>query len=461
MHFNFNQLTDKLPAGIVITDAQLEVFYMNAYAREHIFELRPGHDRGSVMLRRSFYTTDRKRFDMGNCMQEMIERQKRSFHKTLILRRRHDEALVYFTANGFRMEGLDYYLFVISDISNEMDCVVHSPGAFGREDFVLGNRIIGLDEKIRHIHRMIRLAADSMVNVMITGESGTGKELVADAIHALSDRRDKPLVKVNCSALSESLLESELFGHVKGAFTGAVKDRPGKIEEAGGGTLFLDEIGEIDHSLQVKLLRVIQEKTIERVGDKKPVRVDMRIIAATNKDLRALTQEGTFREDLFYRLNVFSIHMPALRERPLDIPRLCDHFIDKGNQQTGKNIKGFTKEAMRAMLRYHWPGNIRELENAIEHAFVLAQNNMIAPDDLPDTVSAGESLPAGRKEADGNEVQEAKADQEPKKIRGRLHITREQLESVLEKHSWNQSQAARSLGISRVALWKKMKKMGL
>ncbi len=461
MQFDFNRLTDKMPAGIVITDSQLEVFYMNAYAREHVFELRPGQDRGSVMLRRNFHTTDRKRFDMGNCMQEMIERQKRSFHKTLILKRRKDEALVYFTANGFRMEGQDCYLFVISDISNEMDCVVHSPGSFGREDFVLGNRIIGLDEKIRQVHRMIHLAADSMVNVMVTGESGTGKELVADAIHALSDRRDKPLVKVNCSALSESLLESELFGHVKGAFTGAVKDRPGKFEEADGGTLFLDEIGEIDHSLQVKLLRVIQEKTIERVGDNRPIRVDMRIVAATNKDLRALTQEGTFREDLFYRLNVFSIHMPALRERPLDIPRLCDHFIDKGNQQTGKNIKGFTKEAMRAMLRYHWPGNIRELENAIEYAFVLAQNNMLAMEDLPDTVARGESFPAAPTIKESTAERKELADLEPKKFRGRLKISRAQLESALEKHGWNQSQTARSLGISRVALWKKMKKMDL
>ncbi len=462
MPFDFNELVEKIPAGIVITDPQLEVLHMNAHARNQIFELRPGQDAGTVMLRRRFYTTDRLHFDMSGCMQEMIARQKRVFHKTLILKKREDEALIYFTANGFNTEGSDYYIFMLADISNEMDCVVHAPGGFAREDFVLSKRIIGHDEKIRSIYRMIRLAADSMVNVMITGESGTGKELVADAIHFLSARRDRPMVKVNCTALSESLLESELFGHVKGAFTGAVKDRAGKFEEADGGTLFLDEIGEIRPSLQVKLLRVIQEKTIERVGDNRPIVVDMRIIAATNKDLRRIVQREEFREDLFYRLNVFSIHMPALRERPLDIPRLCGHFIDQGNRNTGKQIREISKDAMRLMMQYPWPGNIRELQNAIEYAFVLAQNSMITREDLPETVvrgDAGHGNP-GRREDPGM----AELSREPvlRKTRsGRLNISKEQLEAALASHGWNQSQTARVLGISRVALWKKMKKLGL
>jgi len=462
MPFDFNVLVDKIPAGIVITDPQLEVLHMNAHARNQIFELRPGQDTGAVMLRRRFYTTDRQHFDMSGCMQEMIARQQRIFHKTLILKKRDDEALIYFTVNGFNTEGSDYYIFMLADISNEMDCVVHAPGGFGREDFVLSKRIIGHDEKIRSIYRMIRLAADSMVNVMVTGESGTGKELVADAIHFLSARRDKPMVKVNCTALSESLLESELFGHVKGAFTGAVKDRAGKFEEADGGTLFLDEIGEISPSLQVKLLRVIQEKTIERVGDNRPIRVDMRIIAATNKDLRRIVQREEFREDLFYRLNVFSIHMPSLRERPLDIPRLCDHFVDQGNRNTGKQIKGISKDAMRLMMQYPWPGNIRELQNAIEYAFVLAQNSMITREDLPEAVVSGEEAygnPEKRKDPDNIELSH-----EPvlrKKRGGRLNISKKQLKAALESHGWNQSQTARTLGISRVALWKKMKKLGL
>lgn len=462
MPFDFNVLVDKIPAGIVITDPQLEVLHMNAHARNQIFELRPGQDAGAVMLRRRFYTTDRQHFDMSGCMQEMIARQQRIFHKTLILKKRDDEALIYFTANGFNTEGSDYYIFMLADISHEMDCVVHAPGGFGREDFVLSKRIIGHDEKIKSIYRMIRLAADSMVNVMVTGESGTGKELVADAIHFLSARRDKPMVKVNCTALSESLLESELFGHVKGAFTGAVKDRAGKFEEADGGTLFLDEIGEISPSLQVKLLRVIQEKTIERVGDNRPIRVDMRIIAATNKDLRRIVQREEFREDLFYRLNVFSIHMPSLRERPLDIPRLCDHFVDQGNRNTGKQIKGISKDAMRLMMQYPWPGNIRELQNAIEYAFVLAQNSMITREDLPEMVVRGEGAygnPEKRKDPDTTELSPERV---MRKTRGgRLNISKKQLEAALESHGWNQSQTARTLGISRVALWKKMKKLGL
>jgi len=468
MHMDFPHIADKMPAGLVITDPQLEVLYMNTYARESIFGLRHGQDGGAVMLRKRFYTTDRHAFDMSGCMQEMIARRQRSFQKTLILKKSNEEMLIYFTANGFTSEGTDYYIFVLSDISNEMDCVVHAPGSFGREDFVLGKRIIGRDEKIRQIYRMIRLAADSVVNVMITGESGTGKELVADAIHALSDRQKKPLVKVNCAALSESLLESELFGHVKGAFTGAIKDRAGKFEEADGGTLFLDEIGEISQALQVKLLRVIQEKTIERVGDNKPVRVDIRIIAATNKHLPELISKGEFREDLYYRLHVFSIHMPALRERPLDIPRLCDHFIDQCNQNTGKQVKGMTKEAMRLMMEYPWPGNIRELENAIEHAFVLVQDNLITPGDLPVTLTGtrAERLHAvpARQEQDKSALSDA-SDPDVSNIQktpgGRLLITKEQLRALLAQHGGNQSQTARFLGISRVGLWKKMKKFGL
>ncbi len=468
---DFPHIADKMPAGLVITDPQLEVLYMNSHAREAIFGLRHGQDGGAVMLRKRFYTTDRHAFDMSGCMQQMIAQRRRNFQKTLIMKKGDEDLLIYFMARGFTSEGNDYYVFVLSDISNEMDCVVHAPGSFGREDFVLGKRIIGHDEKIRQIYRMIRLAADSMVNVMVTGESGTGKELVADAIHALSDRQKNPLVKVNCSALSESLLESELFGHVKGAFTGAIKDRAGKFEEADSGTLFLDEIGEISPSLQVKLLRVIQEKTIERVGDNKPIRVDIRIIAATNKDLQELIRKGEFREDLYYRLHVFSIHMPALRERPLDIPRLCDHFIDQCNAQTGKQVKGLTREAMRLMMQYPWPGNIRELENAIEHAFVLVQESLITQEDLPGSIADYRvEVPPEMPDVEPFEAGEAGVRQSPgandvrnikKTPGGRVHVSKAQLAALLDQHDGNQTQTARFLGISRVALWKKMKKLGL
>ncbi len=467
----FPHIADKMPAGLVVTDPQLEVLYMNNHARKAIFGLHHGQDGGAAMLRKRFYTTNRHTFDMSGCMQEMIAQRQRNFQKTLIMKKGDEDLLIHFTARGFTSEGNDYYIFVLTDISEEMDCVVHAPGSFGREDFVLGKRIIGHDEKIRQIYRMIRLAADSMVNVMVTGESGTGKELVADAIHALSDRQKKPLVKVNCAALSESLLESELFGHVKGAFTGAIKDRAGKFEEAGGGTLFLDEIGEISPSLQVKLLRVIQEKTIERVGDNKPIRVDIRIIAATNKDLQELIRKGAFREDLYYRLHVFSIHMPALRERPLDIPRLCDHFIDQSNINTGKQVRGMSREAMRLMMEYPWPGNIRELENAIEHAFVLVQGSLITAEDLPGSITTYRAevqieTRAGIPPETSDQVrQQGHQDHDVPGIRkspgGRLLISKEQLAALLRQHGGNQTQTARSLGISRVALWKKMKKFGL
>lgn len=522
-----------MPAGVLVSDPQLEVLYMNSYARDRIFLLRPGQDTASVMMKRRFYTTARDEFDMGGCMKNMIRQKRRSFHKTLILARREGEVLIFFTASAFRMEGMEYYLFVLVDISAEMDCITHSPGGFGQEDFILGQRIIGRDSRIRDIHRLIGLAADSTVNVMVTGESGTGKELVADAIHALSERRNGPLVKVNCAALSESLLESELFGHVKGSFTGAMRDKVGKFEQAHGGTLFLDEIGEISQSLQVKLLRVIQEKSIERVGANTSIPVDMRLVAATNRDLRQMIAGGDFREDLYYRLNVFSLQMPPLRERLADIPRLCDHFIEKHNENTGRQVKGLSKEAMRLMMRYPWPGNIRELQNAIEHAFVLVHSGLITADDLPETLRhyrpADEALagntghlprgtfppysdastgpasqPVSRSQwsssgpGDGSQEKghpgkthghHAPADnasrwegtgagisqremladhaarQHSAGIRksrgGRLPIGREQLEAILEQHGWNQSETARVLGISRVALWKKIRKFNL
>ncbi len=458
MVFDFNELSSKMPAGVLVTDPHLEVLYMNTYARERIFSLRPGQDSASVMMNRRFYTTDRQDFDMGGCMKNMVRDNRRSFHKTLILARREGEILVFFTASAFLLEGSDYYLFVLVDISAEMDCITHSPGGFGREDFIISQRIIGRDSRIRELYRLISLAAASTVNVMVTGESGTGKELVADAIHALSERREGPLIKVNCSALSESLLESELFGHVRGAFTGAVRDKMGKFEQAHGGTLFLDEIGEISQSLQVKLLRVIQEKTIERVGDTRSIPVDMRIVAATNRDLREMIKEGRFREDLYYRLNVFSVHMPPLRERQLDIPLLCDHFIEQNNERSGKQIKGLGREAMRLVMRYPWPGNVRELQNAIEHAFVLAGSGLIAPDDLPDSLRL--YRPAGQESRpDLTGIPNTAALRKGRG--GRLPIGREQLAEVLESHGWNQSETARALGISRVALWKKIRKFDL
>ena len=464
MFTDFRTITDSLPCGLIITDQNLNIHYLNSFARSKIFAVAEKDKPGNMKDYR-FYTTDMRMFNMDDCMRTMVEQGKRNFHKTLIIRSSETERLVYFSVKGFSEKSHDFYLFNITDISDEMDCISHSPGTFGKGEYLIRKKIIGHDPKVEEIYRMISLAADADVNVLIQGESGTGKELVADAIHELSARKNKPFVKVNCAALSETLLESELFGHVKGSFTGAYKDKTGKFEQAEGGTIFLDEIGEISQALQVKLLRVLQEKTIEKVGDNKPVKVDMRIVAATNKDLRELIRKNIFREDLFYRLNVFNIVMPPLRERHLDIPVLVEFFVEKFNRSTSKNIKGVSRDALKLLMDYPWPGNIRELQNAIEHAFVLVRGNLIEVEDLPEEIRKGRLATTFRETADrqNNDLSASVyyAEIFRKNKSGRLKINMEQLKSVLEMHDWNQSKTADYLGISRVALWKKMKKLGL
>jgi len=459
MEKDFNAIAEALPCGLIITDNQLNIQYMNEFAKEKIFSAT-GNSIPSNMKDQAYYTTDMRLFSMDDCMQNMIQQGKRDFHKTLILKSNGEDRLVYFSVKGFTDKSSEFYIFNITDISGEMDCITYSPGTFGKGEFILRKKIIGHDPAIEEIYRMISLAADSEVNVLIQGESGTGKELVADAIHELSERKNKPLVKVNCAALTETLLESELFGHVKGAFTDAYKDKTGKFEQANGGTIFLDEIAEISQSLQVKLLRVLQEKVIERVGDNKPIKVDMRIMAATNKDLRELIRNNVFREDLFYRLNVFNIKMPPLRERYLDIPLLIDYFVEKFNRTTSRSVKGLSKEAMKALLAYSWPGNIRELQNAIEHAFVLVRSGLIELTDLPEEIRKGNKEPADKKDRDlSASVYYAEGFRKNKNRR--LTINKEQLKGVLEMNDWNQTKTAEYLGISRVALWKKMKKLGI
>ena len=243
--------------------------------------------------------------------------------------------------------------------------------------------IIGKSPAMRKVFDMIRKVAPTKASVLITGESGAGKELVADAIHNLSPRRDKPFIKVHCAALAESLLESELFGHEKGAFTGAQTRQRGRFELADTGSLFLDEIGEINQNVQIKILRVLQEKKFERVGGETTIEVDVRLIAATNRDLKAEIAAGRFREDLYYRLNVVNIHVPALRERREDIPLLAATFLHEFAQENGKPIEGFDQRAKQALYSYDWPGNVRELRNCIESAVVMASGKLITLDDLP------------------------------------------------------------------------------
>lgn len=248
---------------------------------------------------------------------------------------------------------------------------------------VRGKAIVGRSPAIVEMMETVRQAADSTASVLLFGESGTGKELIAKALHEFSPRMDKPLVTVNCAALPESILEAELFGHEKGAFTGANENKKGRIDRANGGTLFLDEIGELSAKVQVKLLRVLQEGEFDRVGGTVPVHVDFRLVVATNRNLQTMVEEGLFREDLYYRLNVIALNVPPMRERPEDIPLLVNHFIGKYSQKNRRNISGVSEESMEVLQKYDWPGNVREIENIIERAVVLTRNTEIQLNDLP------------------------------------------------------------------------------
>jgi len=290
--------------------------------------------------------------------------------------------------------------------------------------------------------QLIDNAAQADAPAVIYGESGTGKELVAKAIHDSGTRRKKPFVKVSCAALNENLLESELFGHVKGAFTGAHRVRIGRFEAAAGGDLFLDEIGDIPLSTQVKLLRVLEENEIERVGDLRPIKVDVRVISATNKDLEALVAQGAFREDLYYRINVIPIYIPPLRERIEDVPLLVQEFFDRVALRTPKPIRSVSPEAMDMLLAYSWPGNVRELRNAIEYAFVLCPGGIIAPEHLPPKLTRARTNPCPKPALAGLSEKEV-------------------LVEALREANGNQSEAARLLGVSRVTVWKRMKKYGI
>jgi len=304
------------------------------------------------------------------------------------------------------------------------------------------HHIIGKNAKMQEIYRLVEELADAETTVLISGESGTGKELVARALHYGGLRGAKTLVNVNCSALTENLLESELFGHVKGAFTGAVKDKTGRFQMADEGTIFLDEIGDISPRIQLKLLRVLQEREFEKVGDSHPIKVDVRIIAATNRDLRAKVRLGEFREDLYYRLKVVEIALPPLRERRDDIPLLVDHFLQMFVKRFTKGIDGISDEVMSTFMRYPWPGNVRELEHAIEHAFALCHDRTIMVDHLPTEIK-------GYFEAKA-QAPEAKVVDEPRKIL-----------KALNKADWNKAKAARILGISRQTIYRKIEEYKL
>ena len=308
------------------------------------------------------------------------------------------------------------------------------------------DNIVGASQKMSEIYQIVTQVAPTNATVLITGESGTGKELIANAIHYNSPRKERPLVKLNCASLSETLLESELFGHEKGAFTGAISRRKGRFEIADGGTLFLDEIGGVSLAVQVKLLRVLQEREFERVGGNETIKVDVRLVTATNKDLKKAVEEGTFREDLFYRIHVVTIDVPPLRERKEDIPPLVSHFINKFAAENKKNVKGVTDEALLLLTSYDYPGNVRELENIIESAVVMATGNLIDVSVLPQSVRS--VTPA--RESISLPVGSTLTDVEKRLIGETLRLT-----------GGNKVQAAKVLGIGTRTLYRKIKEYNL
>jgi PAS domain S-box-containing protein len=300
------------------------------------------------------------------------------------------------------------------------------------------HNIIGESREMQEIYSLIENLADVQTTVLFTGESGTGKELVADALHYHGARRNNPLVKLNCSALSENLLESELFGHVKGAFTGALTDKVGRFQKADTGTIFLDEIGDISQRIQLRLLRILQEGVFERVGDSNSLKTDVRVIAATNQDLGGKIRTGEFREDLYYRLRVFEIDIPPLRKRIADIPLLINHFLTKMNKKFNKKIESVSKDVQEIFLNYSWPGNVRELEHTLEHVFVVCRSNIITVDHLPKNFHDTGS----RDDPSGTAVHKPGSDA---------------VLDALRKTGWNKAKAARLIGISRRTMYRKIR----
>ena len=323
--------------------------------------------------------------------------------------------------------------------------------------------MVGGDHRMQKVYDLIEAVAESKTTVLIYGESGTGKSMVAQAVHQRSPRRGGPLVTFSCGSIPETLLESELFGHVKGAFTGADSDKPGKLRAAEGGTLFIDEINSATPALQLKMLRVLQEKQFEPVGSSRTIRIDVRFVLASNEPLDRMVKDGTFREDLYYRINVVSIQLPPLRERSGDVALLVEHFLHVYCKETGKVVTGFSPEVVEAFRRYRWPGNVRELENAVERAVVLTRNKVIAMDDLPDTIryQSPDGDP-GFIERRLNPSSWLPTDWHPRALRDALREPEKQIIlATLKANDWNRQQTARILDINRTTLYKKIKEYGL
>jgi PAS domain S-box-containing protein len=438
---NLEAIFDSVADAIIAVDLQLRIIQLNRAAAQMIGRSRASAAGMSCLQALQLQVQDPQQDLLARHLRERREEKGLA----VILndgagRRRHLLA----TTCLLRENGTERGVVVILRDVTELESM---RGKLAGEGTFHG--LIGRHHGMREIYDLVEQLKDSDATVLVLGESGTGKQLVASAVHQCSLRRAGDFVKVNCSALSENLLESELFGHVKGAFTGAIGDKVGRFEQAQGGTIFLDEIGDLTAQVQVKLLRVLQEREIERVGSGRTINVDCRIVAATHRDLRAAIAASQFREDLFYRLNVMPITVPPLRERTEDIPLLVDHFMDLFRHLTGRPIHAIDGDALDVLLSYHWPGNVRELENAIEHAFIRCRGEVLLPQCLPPHLQDGIGAPASRQ-----------SPTTPRAV-SPLGDERDVILRALEASQWNRRDAAVRLDMHRTTLWRKMKEHGL
>jgi len=448
---NLRDLADALPDGLFTTDSDGIVTFWNR-AAERITGWRREEALGQ---RCSILAGDAVRgcsCGVGPIRCGLVERSRSSKCCTIQTKDGRlvlivKNAVPIYAANGQPSGALESF----TEVGSVEGFDRHTQGArrgAGAGDF-LG--LVGRHAAMLELYRMVELVARSESTVMILGESGSGKEMVAEAIHRSSPRAAGPFVRVSCSALNENLLESELFGHVKGAFTGALRDRRGRFQEAHGGTLLLDEIGDVSPVVQVKLLRVIEQREIERVGDSQPIKVDVRLLCATHRDLRRLVAEGRFRADLYFRLAVFPLRVPSLRERPDDVALLAERFLSRLQPPASPRMRVVTPEALRALRAHAWPGNVRELQNVLEYAALQAGAGDVRLEHLPpDVREEAAAPPRGR-------VAAARAGPggEP------VPDERVALLEALERTGWNRTRAAESLGVSRVTLWKRMKRHGV
>ncbi len=441
---NWKDVIDKMTEGLMLVDPTGKILFVNAAMEELLL-----YSRAELVGKRCDYLecdscADQRRkkgnkhcalFRKGDVRNLKCTFKRKDGSRVSVLK----NATVLTDASGKVVAGVENLTDLTALVTQEK-VITDLRNHIAKDDGFHG--IIGKSPAMTQVFELIKSAAQSDAPVVIYGESGTGKELVASAIHTLSKRKDAPLIKVNCAALNENLLESELFGHIKGAFTGADRTRVGRFEAANNGVIFLDEIGDLPLATQTKLLRVLQEHEIERVGDHHPISIDVRIIAATNKDLGKLMSEEKFRDDLYYRIGVIPIILPPLRKRQEDVPMLIEAFLDRARMKTGKDITAIHKSALDLLVTYPWPGNIRELINVIEYAFVICPGGTITPDHLPLHFTSADARPA----SSGVFRSDPGSDR------------RQLLLDTLKQTGGNKSEAARILGISRVTLWKQLKK---